>query len=755
MNIRKFVPARGIGAYLALAFAGLSILLTAILAQVVATAASSHVRTNIGHGLAELAVQTADKLDRGMYERYREVQLMAMRRDLTSPDVAPELKREVLNARQDTYPYYAWIGLVAPDGVVQVSTHGLLEGANVAQRPWFRNAIDGVYVGDVHEAVLLAKLLPNRTGEPMRFVDIAFPYSDPASGTLRGVLGVHLSWQWAADVERSVFEPITQRLPVQAMIVGADGNVLLGPEGLQGTKLEQPSLRAALQGRGYATERWADGREYLVGYSRTDGHGSYPGLEWTVLVRQPLEEAFAPVRDIQRLVLWSGIGLALLFSLLGWLAARRITQPLRELARSAQRIRAGEALEVAADPHSYSEIKALAGSLNALVSNLLRKESDLRELNQTLEDKVVLRTRELEQALNVVQASERRIQTIIASAQDAFVAVGLDGRVIDWNAQAERMFGWSAAEAVGRDLASLVLPERFHASYRDGLQRFRATGDIPLLGRRLERLVLDRTGREFPVEVSIGMAGAGNNAFFSAFLHDISERKQTERMKSEFISTVSHELRTPLTSIRASLAMLVDDMRDELTPGTSELLDIAYRSCERLVRLVNDILDIEKIESGKMQFDLRAQPLGPLIRQAMESTQGYAEQYRVSVEFDDQSSTALVPADHDRMIQVFVNLLSNAIKYSNSGARVLVRCQMQGNTVITEVCDQGSGIPLAFRGRVFQKFAQADASDSRRKGGTGLGLAICKSIVEQHGGQIGFDSEEGRGTTFRVVLPLA
>lgn len=759
MNIKHILHDRGLGTYLALAFSALTIVLTVILAQVIGVTASRQVKSNIGHSLAELALQTSDKLDRGMFERYREVQLMAKRRDLTAPDGSAGDKRAILDARQETFHHYAWIGLVDPAGKVTVATQKMLEGADVSQRPWFRNALKGIHVGDVHEAVLLARLLPNPSAEPKRFVDIAFPYAD-RNGAIQGVLGVHLSWQWAREVEQSVMRPIEQRRQVEAMIVGADGVVLLGPPGLQGTRLDHASFRAArtsTSASGFLVEDWGDGRRYLVGYSKTGGQGGYPGLGWTVLVRQSVEDAYRPVWRAQQGVLWSGIGLAVLFSLLGLLAARHIARPLRELAESAQRIQKDEAFEIAASkPGSgYREVRALAGSLNALVSDLLQRRADLKELNATLERRVEQRTRELEHALARVSANEKRIQTIIESAQDAFIAVDLNGLITDWNPAAQHMFGWRSEEAVGRSLAELLVPERHRASVVNAMRNFGQTGRIDALNRRLERIVVNRHGEEIPVEVTIGLIGAGEEGFFTAFLHDISERKKVERMKNEFISTVSHELRTPMTSIRASLSLLAGGCAGEFAPDTRGLIDIAYRSSERLVRLVNDVLDIEKIESGNMEFDIRPQRLLPIVGQAIDAMQAYAAQARVAVELDAAGHDLAVAADHDRLIQVIVNLLSNAIKFSPPEAVVTVQIGQDAGRAMIAVVDRGSGIPAEFHGRIFQKFAQADATDSRRKGGTGLGLSICKSIVEQHGGSIAFESEPGQGTTFRVEIALA
>jgi PAS domain S-box-containing protein len=746
---------RGLAAYLALAFSLLSVLFTLILVALVERDGVEEVKTSIGHGLAELAMQTTDKLDRGMFERYREVGLLAQRTEMVSRQAGGAARRRLLDTMKESYGYYEWIGIAGLDGKVEAATGGLLEGADISKRPWFRNALNGVFVGDVHEAVLLAKLLP-ATSEPRRFVDVAFPYRG-ADGSTEGVIATHLSWTWAHDVERSIMAAVAKRGRIDALIVDAGGRVLLGPAALQGKTLAQGSVSLARGGAsGYQVEQWPDGREYLVGYAKSKGFRQYPGLGWTVLVRQDLDNAYEPVHRLRQRALVEGIALALLFSLAGVLAASRITRPLWELARSAQRMQQGEAVALDQGSTPYFEVQSLRGSLNALVADLLRRREELQQLNATLEQRVEERTRALEEALHTVRASEQRIASIIEASQDAFVAVDLRGAITDWNSQAGRMFGWRRDEVLGKPAANLLVPERFRQSVAAALELFSQTGDSALFDRPVERIVADRHGKEFPVEVTLGLAGGLDTAFFSVFIRDISERKKIERMKSEFVATVSHELRTPLTSIRASLSMLAEGIAGELPADIRSLVDIANQSCERLVRLVNDVLDIQKIESGNMEFHRRVQPLLPLAEQAVACVQGYARQEGVALACQAPGGAPLLAeVDSDRITQVIVNLLSNAIKFSERGQQVSLRLERSDGRAKIYVEDQGCGIPAGFHDRVFQPFAQADSADSRQQGGTGLGLSICKSIVEQHGGTISFTSAQGKGTCFVVQLPLA
>ena len=752
---------RSLGSWLALVFSLLSIVLTLLLVEVVDIAATGQVENGIGQGLRELALQTADKLDRGMFERYREVRLLARRRDLGPEESSPAERRAVLDSIQETYGFYDWIGMAGLDGRVQVAGRGLLEGADVSQRPWFRNALRGVNVGDVHEAVLLARLLPRQDGEPRRFVDVAFPYLDRDGRTI-GVLGIHLSWQWARSVERSVIAPIAARGGrVEALILSSNGTVLLGPKELQGKPLDLPSFQAAQnQDTGFLVERWPDGQSYLVGFARSKGFESYPGLGWTVLVRQDVDDAYAPALRLRERALWSGVALAALFSVVGMLLARRITRPLGQLVRDAERIRRGESVQLDAEgraDRTYVEVERLSDTLNALVSDLVRGRAELQGLNATLEQRVEARTAELERALAAVRASEQRVGAIIEAAQDAFVAVDMRGMITDWNSAAERMFGWKRSEVLGWPMGEIIVPQRFRPSTARAFEQFRATGHSVLLERRSERIVINRQGDELPIEMTASLASGAAGAFFAVFLHDISERKKVERMKSEFVATVSHELRTPLTSIRASLAMLAEGMAGELERDVARLVNVAHESSERLVRMVNDVLDLQKIESGGMQFERRAQPLLPVAEHALDAMQAYAKQLGVQLRLECREPARELAAaiDRDRLVQVLTNLLSNAIKFSPRGATVtLVLAEHEGSARLS-VCDQGAGIAPAFQPRVFQRFAQADGADTRQQGGTGLGLSIAKSLVEEHGGRIGFETEAGRGTTFRVDLPLA
>jgi signal transduction histidine kinase len=231
------------------------------------------------------------------------------------------------------------------------------------------------------------------------------------------------------------------------------------------------------------------------------------------------------------------------------------------------------------------------------------------------------------------------------------------------------------------------------------------------------------------------------------------ERKRLERLKDEFVATVSHELRTPLTSISGSLGLLMGKAAGVLPEGAARLLSIAHANSQRLVRLVNDILDIEKLESGHVVFNFRSVNVRSLVEQTIEANRGFADAHGVRIQIEAGDGNPDVSADADRLSQVITNLLSNAVKFAPMDSDVVVTIENADESVRIYVRDHGPGIPADFRPRLFERFAQADATNTRPKSGTGLGLSIVKQIMERLGGEVGFMDAPGDGSIFYVGLP--
>lgn len=253
----------------------------------------------------------------------------------------------------------------------------------------------------------------------------------------------------------------------------------------------------------------------------------------------------------------------------------------------------------------------------------------------------------------------------------------------------------------------------------------------------------------------VGVDEAGVPVRMTGVNWDITELKKAERMKSEFVSTVSHELRTPLTSIQGSLGLLCSPAAGALPASARKLLDVARRNSDRLSLLINDLLDMEKIEAGKLHFNLTRQPIMPLVEQSLEANAGYAIACHVQFKLTRTAPDTQARVDANRFLQVMANLLSNAAKFSPAGADVEVSVTVAHDRLRVAVRDHGPGVTEEFRASIFQKFRQADATDTRAKSGTGLGLAITKAIVEGMEGEIGFETEMGTGSVFYFELPAA
>lgn len=372
--------------------------------------------------------------------------------------------------------------------------------------------------------------------------------------------------------------------------------------------------------------------------------------------------------------------------------------------------------------------------------------------------------------LNSAEASERRVRSIVEAAQDAFVSMDEAGRIIDWNPQAEVTFGWSRQEALGRDMAETIIPPRYRAEHECGLRHFLATGEGPVLNKRIEVPALRRDGREFPVELTIFPVRLDHGYTFCAFLHDITARKRAEaellqakdaaeassRAKSVFLANVSHEIRTPMSGIIGLTGLALDT---DLSAEQREYMANVKQSAEALLLVLNDILDFSKIEAGKLELDpvpfrLRdslADLFKPLALRAHEKKLELV--YQVGPDVPDH-----LYADLGRLRQVITNLVANAIKFTNQG-EVVVRIHAQTQTaeevtLHVQVSDTGIGIPADKVATIFAPFVQADGSMARRYGGTGLGLSIAGRLVELMGGRIEVESTAGKGSTFHFTVRL-
>ncbi|MEK3904368.1 sensor domain-containing diguanylate cyclase [Paenibacillus sp. FSL R7-0179] len=371
------------------AFAVTIILLTAILSYVIGNRSTTSVEVGIGSSLAAEANQMSEKLDQFMWSRSGEIEVLS-KLDAFQEPVEPAEAGGLLDQLKKSLPVFTWVGFLDKTGNVVASTDRILQGTNISQRPVFQQALKGTFVGDVHDAVLLSKLLQSPTGEALQFVDVSVPVMDK-QGQTSGVLAAHLSWEWSREVEASIVNPLKERLKgVEVFVVSKkDDTILLGPEALTGKRMSDAVLQQARSGKSsYVIEQERGRDSYLTGYAYGDGYLNYPGLGWTVIIRQPADIAFASVHQLERFILISGLLTAAVFALIGWLLATWISRPLRDITRTADQLSSGADVEIPTSTR-FKDVAILSASLRGLVNNLTKTETKLSYMSDmALHDKL-------------------------------------------------------------------------------------------------------------------------------------------------------------------------------------------------------------------------------------------------------------------------------------------------------------------------------------------------------------------------------
>jgi PAS domain S-box-containing protein len=390
----------------------------------------------------------------------------------------------------------------------------------------------------------------------------------------------------------------------------------------------------------------------------------------------------------------------------------------------------------------------MAGIVNRvkiMIDNTKKLAAD-EELNATLggADEIAQLDHTFHSMADALKESMRKEKALIENTVDIICSLDAEGRFVKANIATWNLWGYSPIELSGRNYRELIAPQ-----------------DVRSTERALYEIVESKSAASFETRVvcengllmdtiwSVQFSPAENALF--CVIHDNRERKKLDRLKQEFVSIVSHDLRTPLTSILGGLAILKTGKVGE--EKQNQIIANSERSGERLLRLISDLLDLEKMEAGKFQLELANASLQPILNGSAEAVREFAAQNSITLNVPD--TTLSVVADVDRVEQVVINLLSNAIKFSPAGSSVAMQVSERNGLAEVRVVDQGSGIPSNHRKAIFEKFEQVRISDAKVKKGTGLGLPICKAIIEQHGGTIGVESEEGKGSTFWFTLPVA
>lgn len=498
----KLNPINSLRAQISFASGTVVVLLSLVLSFYAAENSKQHIEQSEGVSFARRATSTLDVLDRGMFERSREIQNAASLDDIREPGVPVQRKRDILERLQNTFNAYAWIGICDANGIGSVGTGKYLEGKDLNKRPWCTQGREGAYLGDMHDALLLSKLLPNPSGEMFYLVDVAAPVRDK-NGVLQGVLCGHIFWKWAEEVLDSKKAP-----GKDIYLLTQDGLLLSGPEAARTdlsklAPLTMQTIKASAQNSGYLLETWRDGKTYLVGYAKSSGYRDYPGMGWISLMREDVTQAFAPARELRQRILIMGLGLGLLFAWLGWLLAGRIARPITRISLAADKIAAGELTYDVPALQGDGEVAHLSTAIHDMVSSLTREIAERRRAEQSLR-------------LSAKVFNNNSEAILITDAARTIVMVNHAFTVIT---------GYSEEEVLGKNprmLSSGRHNEMFYQNFYESLNRHDLwRGEI--WNKR-------KNGEQFPewVTMSVLRDDTGVITNYIAVYLDISERKKEE-----------------------------------------------------------------------------------------------------------------------------------------------------------------------------------------------------------------------------------
>jgi len=500
--LKSLHPMHSLRAHISFATAAVVAVLSLAIGFYAADISRTSIEQTEGEAFALRAKNALDVMDRGMFERSREIRNVANLDVIHNPVASLDRKREVLESLQANFNAYAWIGICDAQGKGLVGTGHYLEGKDLSKRPWCSKGREGNYFGDVHDALLLAKLLPNPSGESFYLVDVASPVIDH-QGVLLGVLCGHIYWSWASEVLDSKQTP-----GKDIFLLSKDGLVLSGPAEAQSQLAElapqaMQAINASKEATGYQLVKWADGKSYLVGYAKSSGYRDYPGMGWVTLVRQEAGAAFAPARSLQLHIVLAGGALGLLFAWLGWLMAGRIARPISCISHAAEAIAAGDLLHEVPAVQGEDEVAHLSTAIREMVQNLTSEIQQRKQAEQGL----------------------RLSAKVFESNTEAIMITDAAHHIVMVNQAFTDITGYQADEVMGKDpklLSSGKMPGAFFEQFWDSL----VAHDM----WRGEIWNKRKNGEIFPewVTISVLRDESLKITHYIAVYLDITERKQEE-----------------------------------------------------------------------------------------------------------------------------------------------------------------------------------------------------------------------------------
>jgi PAS domain S-box-containing protein len=653
------------------------------------------------------------------------------------------------------FPIYANIGAILPDGTLFASALPAAENMNLRDRAYFRRAMETreFAAGDFETGRITHR----------RTLNVAYPITKDEKVLEVLYAAVDLNWinGVAARIElppNAVLTLLDQDGIIRARV--PDGEKLVGQSAAD-SQLGKSILHARAEGAVEAPG--VDNVKRLYAFTRIAAKGSNKRLLVTVGI--PKEIAFHDQRETTRrqavlLLLTAVLGFGGAWLVADFLVLRRV----KELVKATRRITAGDLRARVAGADDRGELGQLAQLFNEMAESHDRRvaernqtEQALRRAREELEARVEQRTQNLE-------ASERRTRLIIETAYDAFVAMDAEGKIMEWNPQAEKIFGWPRNEVLGRAVTGLIIPERFREQYQRTLRRSLRTDEGAQLSGRWEIHMMHRDGHEFPVEMTVTPMRWKESYIFNAFIHDITRRvvakealeetarelRRSNEELEQFAYVASHDLQEPLRMVASYTQLLQRRYADKLDATANEFIAFAVDGAKRMQQFILDLLHYSRVGT-------KARPFEPVELDKVFAT--VVTNLKVAIEERHASVIAdalpVVTGDFGQLVQVFQKLIGNAIKFRkpNEAPRVHISAQRENSCWQIAIADNGIGIEPQFFERIFVIFQRLHRRTEYS--GTGLGLAICKKIIEAHKGRIWVESEPGKGSTFFLTLPAA
>ncbi|PTW56564.1 PAS domain S-box-containing protein [Breoghania corrubedonensis] len=464
---------------------------------------------------------------------------------------------------------------------------------------------------------------------------------------------------------------------------------------------------------------------------------SYPGLG--VLLFSRRDDLLAPLRGLDRTLGLSALANLIVLAIGLIMTAMLVARPLVRFARDVNDVRDASDLSRRVSSRGYSEVVRLADTFNEMLGRLQKTLVSCDLLEQENRHR-----RTAEQTLRDKQAEN---SAIVETVADAIIVIDQNGIIRSANPATTRIFRYAHHELIGKNV-SMLMSAPHSVNHDQYIRNYLETGEAKIIGIGRELEASRRDGEMFPIELFVADILLKDQPHFVGVIRDITERRKVDRMQREFIALVSHELRTPLTSLTGSLALVHSGKMGEMPEKIGKLVGLAHSNANRLIDLVNDIMAIEKLQSGRIDLRLEALDLVTLVRKALDANAAYAEKNNVTFALNSALENAWVLGDPKRLTQVLDNLLSNAAKFSKARSVVEVGIEPNARFIRVSVRDSGVGIPADDIGKVFDKFVQLDTTDAKNSQGSGLGLPIAQAILERHGSRIEVQSEVGVGSTF-------